>query len=499
MSDRDPRDFPRAAATALDNERAAKPRSALMKAGFQDRRRRAMAALPDFEGMREHARAIRDYALSHLDDLLKRFESQVHGAGRRRALGARRHRSARHRRRASCTQRGARTVTKGKSMLGEEIELNAHLEAHGIMPIETDLGEYIVQLRGETAEPHHRARVPSAPRGRGRLFREAHTDLDRDRDLDDRADLVAEARAVLRERFLAADAGITGANFLVAETGTAVIVTNEGNGDLTRLLPKTHIVLAGIEKVVETLTDASLLAAHADALGHRAGDQHLCQLHERPAAADGKRWAAEHSMSSCSTTAASALFGSPRAEVLRCIRCAACINHCPVYGAVGGHAYGAVYSGPIGAALMPGLEGVAEAHILPNASTFCGRCDEVCPVKIPLTRIMRHWRDLAFTTGGADPVFAMALRAWAKLAREPARYVRSAERMARMLRRFGGMRIRWLPVFRAWFRERDLPAPAAETFQTQWRKRHAEAEGEVEVETGAAPEPEMEAESGAGP
>jgi len=465
-----PRDFPRAAKAAL-NDAALQSALGHMKAGFQARRRQAMAALPDAEAMRDDAKAIRDYALSHLDELLLRFESRARANGGQ-VHWARDAREARAIVTRILDERGARIVTKGKSMLGEEIELNAHLEANGITPVETDLGEYIVQLRGE--RPSHII-APAFHLRRSDVeasFRKAHTALDAERVLPRRADLVAEARAILRERFLAADAGITGANFLVAETGSAVIVTNEGNGDLTRLLPKTHIVLAGIEKVVDTLADASFLLR---LLTRSATGQEISTYvtvmsgPRRPAETDGP--AEFHVV--LIDNGRSALLGSPAEEVLLCIRCAACVNHCPVYGAVGGHAYGAVYSGPIGAALMPALQGVAEAHHLPDASSFCGRCDSVCPVKIPLTRIMRHWRDVAFTDGVAPASFRAGLKVWAWFARRPKRYLRASALAARAMRSFGSARIRSLPLLHGWFAERDLPAPARASFQAQWRARKA--------------------------
>lgn len=463
-----PRDFPKAAKAAL-TDTALQDALAIMKSGFQARRLNAMDQLDDLEGMRDDARDVRVHALANLDQLLVRFEEQVaaHGGEVHWAKDAAEARDIVTR---ILTLRGARTVTKGKSMLSEEIELNAHLETVGITPVETDLGEYIVQLRGE--RPSHII-APAFHLRREDVedsFRKAHSDLDPRRELSTRADLVSEARDILREKFLAADAGITGANFLIAETGSAVIVTNEGNGDLTRLMPRTHIVLAGIEKVVETLNDVSFLlrmltrsATGQDistyvtfATGPRRGNETDGPSEFHVVLLDNGR---------------SALLGGPAQEVLRCIRCGACANHCPVYGAVGGHAYGAVYSGPIGAALMPALTSVETARHLPSASTFCGRCDAVCPVRIPLTRIMRHWRTLAFVSGNVEGGVLAGLKMWARYARKPAKYAWAQAFAAKALRRFGNGRIRHLPMFRAWFRDRDLPAPASSSFQSQWRAR----------------------------
>jgi L-lactate dehydrogenase complex protein LldF len=338
------------------------------------------------------------------------------------------------------------------------------------VPVETDLGEYIVQLRKE--RPSHII-APAFHLRRHDVevaFREAHTTLDPLRELTERSDLVAEARAVLREKFLSADAGITGANFLVAETGTAIIVTNEGNGDLTRLLPKTHIVLSGIEKVVDTLNDASFLLRMLTRSATGQDISTYVSFMSGPRRADETDGPAAFHVVLLDNGRA-ALLGGPAEEVLRCIRCAACVNHCPVYGAVGGHAYGAVYSGPIGAALMPALEGVAEAHHLPEASSFCGRCDSVCPVKIPLTRIMRHWRNVAFERAVVPFSTRLTLRTWAWFARRPKLYAHASAKAVWFMRRFGETSIRRLPVLRGWFKGRDLPSPSAQSFQARWRAR----------------------------
>ncbi|MEI9929137.1 MAG: LUD domain-containing protein [Rhizomicrobium sp.] len=258
-------------------------------------------------------------------------------------------------------------------------------------------------------------------------FREAHTALDPNRSLDERQALVAEARTMLRASFEAADAGITGANFLSAAEGAAVIVTNEGNGDLTRLLPRAHIVLTGIEKVVPDLRDVAVL------------------LRLLPRSATGQEITSYVSIMSgptgeCTDSAfhivlldngRSKLLGTEAQDVLRCIRCAACLNHCPIYGAIGGHAYGATYPGPIGAALNPGLIGESAYHH-PNASTFCGRCAEVCPVKIPLPTIMRHWRAKEYADGLAPKAMVAGLGLWAFAAKRPALYRFGAKIMARM-------------------------------------------------------------------
>jgi len=467
----DARDFPQAARAALHDQRL---QGALtnLKAGFQFRRAAAFAAFPiAFEPLREQGRAIRDSALSQLDSLLVQFETQVHAAGGH-VHWARDAAEAREIVTRILKDSGAKTVTKGKSMVTEEIELNPHLVAQGITPIETDLGEYIIQLRDE--RPSHII-APAFHLNRSDIeesFREAHPTLPPSRNLGDRPALVSEARAVLRRHFEAADAGITGANFLIAETGTAIIVTNEGNGDLTRLLPRTHIVVTGIEKIVPRLADASILLR---LLTRSATGQEITSYvsfmsgPKRANDADGP----ENFHVVLLDNGRSALLGSPAQDVLQCIRCGACMNHCPVYGAIGGHAYGATYPGPLGAALDPGLDGLAKTYHLPNATSFCGRCETVCPVKIPLTRIMRHWRNQAFARGIPSSSFGTGLKLWGWIAQRPRLYRMGTGVAARAMRIIAGKhaRLRSLPVLSGWFAARDLAKPAAASFQAQWQKR----------------------------
>ena len=259
---------------------------------------------------------------------------------------------------ALCREARARTVTKSKSMIAEEMELNPFLEAHGIEPVETDLGEYIIQLADE--RPSHII-APAIHKTKDQvsdLFHEKHRTAERSEAI---AELVEEARKTLRPRYLAADVGITGANFLIAETGSIALVTNEGNAELTRLLPRAHIVIATLEKVVPTLEDAATLLR---VLARSATGQEFSTYTtfatgpRRPGDADGPE--AFHVV--LLDNGRSRLLESPTfRDVLRCIKCGACMNHCPVYGAVGGHAYGWVYPGPIGAVLTPNLIGLEEA------------------------------------------------------------------------------------------------------------------------------------------
>jgi len=466
----DPRRFVEAAHEALHDPRL-RPALARLKTHFARGRAHAVARFGDFEGLREQGRAIRDYALSRLDELLETFERnvQTRGGGVHWARDAA---EARNVILEILRAHGATSVTKGKSMVSEEIALNPFLEANGIRPVETDLGEYIVQLRDE---PPSHIIAPAFHLDKEQVaetFREKHTQLEPERSLAERSTLVAEARRVLREQFEAADAGITGANFLSAAEGAAVLVTNEGNGDLTRLLPKTHIVLTGIEKIVRDLDGVAVLLR---LLTRSATGQDISSYVSIMAGprAPGESDGPVNFHVVLLDNGRTALLGTEAEDVLRCIRCGACLNHCPIYGAVGGHAYGATYSGPIGAALNPGLMGVGAAHHHPNASTFCGRCAEICPVKIPLPKIMRHWRAVEYEQGLAPKSVVFGLSLWAFAAKRPWLYrigTRIAARMLKRRARRNGF-VQALPIMRGWFAVRDLPAPEGKTFHELWRAK----------------------------
>jgi len=466
----DPRSFPEAAHEALSNP-SLKGVLSRLKTHFALGRAIALSRYGDFEALREVGRAIRDRAIANLDTLLETFETSVTARGGH-VHWARDAAEAREVIVGILREAGARTVTKGKSMVAEEIALNPCLEASGMIPVETDLGEYIIQLR---KEPPSHLIAPAFHLHKEQVaetFREKHTTLDPARTLDERQALVAEARTMLRASFEAADAGITGANFLSAAEGAAVIVTNEGNGDLTRLLPRTHIVVTGIEKVVADLDEVAVLLRllTRSATGQEISSYVSVMSGPREREADEGPTAFHVVLVD---NGRSKLIGTEAQEVLRCIRCAACLNHCPIYGAVGGHAYGATYSGPIGAALNPGLLGVGIAHHHPNASTFCGRCAEICPVKIPLPKIMRHWRAKEYAEGLAPKASVMGLGLWAFAAKRPALYRVGTRIAARMLKALAGKRgtVRAFPLMQGWFAVRDFPAPKGRTFQELWRNR----------------------------
>ncbi|MET0314281.1 MAG: LutB/LldF family L-lactate oxidation iron-sulfur protein, partial [Hansschlegelia sp.] len=439
-----------------------------VETGFIAKRRKAAEKLPEFEALRDSARDIKNHTLAHLDLYLEAYEKRVTEAGGQVHFAP----TAADASKIIveiCRSVGAKTVAKGKSMVSEEIDLNAHLEAAGVRPVETDLGEYVIQLRGE--RPSHIV-APVIHLNRDQIeanFRQAHTGLPADRDLHAPEALLAEARGVLREKFLAADVGITGANFLVAETGTSIIVTNEGNGDLSQILPKVHIVLASIEKLVPTLDDASQMLR---VLARSATGQEISVYTtfstgpRRPDDVDGP----EQYHVVLLDNGRSAMLGGEFREMLRCIRCAACMNHCPVYHAVGGHAYGWVYPGPMGAVLSPSLIGVDKAGHLPNASTFCGRCESVCPVRIPLPKLMRHWREREFERHLQPAAIRSGMAVWAFFATRPALYrlatrigMASLALLGRSRGSFG-----WLPLAGGWVKHRDFPTPQGDTFQARW-------------------------------
>ena len=448
--------------SALSN---AKPR-------FVDKRRKAKDRLPEFDALRDIARDIKNHTLAHLDLYLEAYEAKVKEQGGHVHWAATAE-EARDIILELCRRFGAKTVTKGKSMISEEIDLNHALEHAGVTPVETDLGEYIVQLRGE--RPSHII-APAVHLTRTEVesdFRRVHAHLPKTRNLSEITSIVGEAREVLREKYAQAEVGITGANYLVAETGTSIIVTNEGNGDLTQILPKVHIVLTSIEKLVPTLEDVSTILR---VLARSATGQEFSAyttFSTGPRRKNDPDGPGEYHVVLLDN-GRSRMLGTEFQDMLRCIRCGACMNHCPVYLSVGGHAYGSVYPGPMGAVLTPGLIGIEKSALLPNASTFCGRCEEVCPMRIPLPKMMRHWREREFSRHLAPATQRYGLKFWAFLATRPSLY-RLASRAAHRAMRFmalGRGRIAFLPLARGWTAHRDFPAPERRTFQEMWKEKH---------------------------
>ena len=306
------------------------------------------------------------------------------------------------------------------------------------------------------------------------LFADKHKALGVPR-TEDPAELIGQIRTIMRKKFFTADVGLTGANFLIAETGSNIIVTNEGNGDLTSTMARVHVVTVGIEKVVPSVNDAiSLLRLLArSALGidfttymsllsgpKRAGDIDGPEQYHVILIDNGR----------------SKMLEGPFRPMLRCIRCGACMNHCPVYMNAGGHAYKSVYPGPMGAVLTPMIAGHEMGGELPHACTLNGRCQQVCPVKIPLPDLLRRLRHEQWEAGLISGKVRTGLGLWAWLARRPAFYRGAARVGARMLRIMarGRGRLSWLPLGSGWTGERDMPAPQGKTFQELWRARQKE-------------------------
>ncbi len=444
------------------------------KGGFQEKRRNAVDALPEFEALRQTARELKEHTLHNLDFYLERYEQAVTASGGQ-VHWASTTDEAREIILKICRDAGAKRVTKGKSMVGEEMGINEALERAGFEPVETDLGEYIIQL---AKEPPSHIIAPAVHKTKDQitdLFHAHHQKYGLTGRVTEVAAIVNEARTVLREKFLSADVGITGANFLIAETGSSIIVTNEGNGDLTNTLPRVHIVTAGIEKVVPTLEDVSTILR---LLARSATGQEMSvytTFSTGPKRTQDLDGPSEYHVVLLDN-GRSQMLGNEFHEMLRCIRCGACMNHCPVYQSVGGHAYGWVYPGPMGSVLTPLMVGLDKSFDLPNACTLNGRCKEVCPMGIPLPDMLRKLRERGYDQRLMPPRARAALRLWAYFARRPKLY-RLATRIGMGLLGALGKRrgrFRWLPFASGWTDARDLPAPQGVTFQTALKKRGGE-------------------------
>lgn len=451
---------------------------------FGTRRRTAIATAPDWEGSREAARSIKSEVLRELDKYLVAFAENAEANGAK-IHWARDAKEACSIVTALVKESGAQMVVKSKSMVTEEIHLNAALEAEDIEPVETDLGEWIIQLAGET--PSHIV-VPAIHKTKAQIA-ELFADkvgTNRKADVDE---LTATARRILRERFAEATVGISGVNFGIAETGSILILENEGNVRLTTSLPRTHIAVMGIEKLLPRFTD---LAVFLELLPRSGTGQRLTayqsiitgtKRHENDEGPDqlhivlvdnGRSQMLAHPLTR---------------QGLACIRCGACLNACPVYQSVGGHAYGAVYPGPIGAVLTPQLEGLAKTKQLPFASSLCGACREVCPVKIDIPELLLHLR-AEITDGTANGIAAdekvsrrfaesLAFKLYGSFWKSPRRY-RLLQKLARLAQRLvvrdgkvgavSGLIASAAPPLGAWTDWRDAPSVAPESFRELWKR-----------------------------
>ena len=432
-------------------------------------RANAITELDDFEATRDEAVERRNRAIANLDVWLERFEREAAARGttvlwaetpadaaRLVVEIARRHEVAK--------------VTKSKSMVSEEMALNRHLEAAGVKVVETDLGEYILQINDNEPPSHIVAPVVHKSKDEvSDLFAKVHQ---RPR-LTDIPQMTREAREFLRPHFLSADMGVSGGNFIIAETGSVAVFTNEGNEGLCTVVPpKVHVAVTGVEKVLPTLED---LATVARLLPRSATGQSISNYFSilTGPRAPGEQDGPEHMYVVLVDGGRTGLLGGEFEDMLRCIRCGACMNHCPVYQKIGGHTYGWVYPGPMGSVLTPSYVGLENALDLPQAATMCGECHVVCPMKIPLPDLLRKLRERQFERGLRPWRERLGLAAWAFAARRPGLYRPLARVGGWVLGKLGSSagRVRNLPLAGGWTATRDLPTPSGPTFKERWSRR----------------------------
>ncbi len=437
------------------------------KTKFVDGRAAGIAQLDNFEDLRTYAAAMRDEVINNLDAYLLEFEANATARGAH-VHWAQTAEEANEIVLQIARQHDVKRVAKSKSMVTEEIGLNNALVAAGIAVMETDLGEYILQLADEPPSHIVAPAVHKSKEQVAELFTKAHgTPL-----LTEIPAMTREAREQLRDHFLKADMGISGSNFLIAETGTTLTVTNEGNADMVTTLPRVHCVVTGIEKVIPTLEDFAVLSRllARSAIGQSVANYlTLTTGIKGEGDADGP----EHMHIVLVDAGRTKLVGSDMKEMLRCIRCGACMNHCPVYQNVGGHAYGWVYPGPMGSVLTPTYVGIENAGDLPNAATFCGECQVVCPVKIPLPDLMRKWRERQFDQKLRPFSERASIATWKFFVTRPRLYAFATRVGARIGAMWGGKNglIHKLPGIDGWTDGRDMPAPQGKTFREMYAEK----------------------------
>ncbi len=461
--------FKRRAAQALGDETLQANLAKFGTAGLAQLRAQAVQAYgPEaFERLRTAGAEIRDRGLAELDAYIERFEREATRRGAT-VLFAESRTEACDLVLEICRRHRIRKAIKSKSMLSEEAGLNEALESIGVHAVETDLGEYIIQLAGEA--PSHII-APAVHKSKDEvadLFAKSHA---RPRKTDI-GDMTREAREALRPHFLSADLGISGGNFLIAETGSGAVVTNEGNGRMVTTLPRVHVCITGIEKVIPTLEDfATLLRLLTRSATGQPISNYVSVFTGAKGAGDLD--GPEHMYFILVDGGRTNLVGGDMQEMLRCIRCGACMNHCPVYKTVGGHAYGWVYPGPMGAVLTPAYVGLENALDLPHAATLCNQCGVVCPVRIPLPELLRKLREQQVERGLRPKSEMLGIRVWSWVAQRPRLYAFATRWAARVLRLLGGRtgRIRRLPLAGGWTAGRDFLAPQGRTFRDLYRKR----------------------------
>jgi L-lactate dehydrogenase complex protein LldF len=455
--------FPEAARTELANSQQ---RSNLRNATdtIRAKRERVVAELPDWEELRDAGKAIKSDALAHLDDYLLQFEAAVTTAGGH-VHWARDAEEANAVVADVARAHGADEVIKVKSLTTDEIGLNDALAAVGIHALETDFAELILQLDGDWSS---HILVPAIHRNRTEIRDLFARTIAPGIRSDDPRDLAEASRVYLRKRFLAARVGVSGANFGIAETGTVCVVESEGNGRMCTTLPEVLVTILGIEKLVPRFADLEvfLQLLPRSSTGERMNP--YTSLWTGVTDGDGPQ---EFHVVLLDNGRTRVLRDEIGRQALHCIRCSACLNVCPVYARTGGHAYGSVYPGPIGAILTPQLRGIENGASLPFASTLCGACYEVCPVKIDIPRVLLHLRAKAVEAKGR-PTERTLMRATAWVFRSPRRLtlaLRLAARAQKPLIRDGFVR-RLPPPLSAWTRTRNLKPFAADSFRSWWRE-----------------------------
>ena len=438
-----------------------------------DSRQAGLGRLDQADAWRDHARRIRAHTLARLDFYLDQFVGALEARGGTAYYAATAADAVNYVRELALN-RGVKLAVKSKSMVTEEIELNHHLENAGIRVVETDLGEYIVQLDHD--RPSHIV-MPIMHKTRQEVADLFKRKLGAtDADVADIPAMTQLARRILREDFVNADMGISGVNFAVAETGSVTTCTNEGNGRLCTTLPRIHVAMMGIERLVPTAQDLSVML---QVLARSATGQNLTvytNVVTGPRSpgtdrAEGDGPDEVHVV--LVDNGRSRVLASEQAEILYCIRCGACLNTCPVFHQLGGHAYGGVYSGPVGAVLTPALEGLNDFHDLPHASSLCGACRDVCPVRIDIPRMLLNLRAKGVEAGKSPAWIGLGMRALGAVGVRPALFRLAggvAARAMRLIAQNGW--IRKMPGhLSAWTRTRDFPAMAPQSFQERWKSR----------------------------
>ena len=436
---------------------------------FVTGRASAILELDDFEGTRNAAKERRMRAIENLDVWLETFEKAATKRGAT-VLFAESAEDAAKLVVEIAQKHGVKKAIKSKSMVSEEMALNHALEAIGVQTIETDLGEYILQINNNEAPSHIIAPVVHKDKEEiSDLFARVHHKPR----LTDISQMTREAREVLRPHFLSADMGITGGNFVIAETGSVAVVTNEGNeGMCTVMPPKVHVVVTGIEKVLPTLEDFATVMRLLPRSATGQSISNYVSLLTGPRA-EGELDGPEHMYFVLVDGGRTGLVGTEFQEMMRCIKCGACMNHCPVYQKIGGHSYGWVYPGPMGSVLTPLYAGLEKALDLPQASTLCGECHVVCPVKIPLPDLLRKLREKEVERHLRPMHERLGLTLWAFFAKRPTLYRFATQVGVRVLRMMGGRKksISNLPLGAGWTDYREMPAPPGKTFRELYRQR----------------------------